>query len=164
MDKNNRIGFIAYKVFIYTLGVFQAILYTPVVLSGVLFIVIIPLLFQNGFTNPLLKFFPNGNYETHEILVVYGKYAFGLSLVIAFTEMIFKKRFSISIKKKIVWLVLLLLAGYGLVLTFFLTKTEVGTFGILAVLIPFFIFSILAVYVSALLGALISYLSRIIDV
>ena len=78
--------------------------------------------------------------------------------------MIFKKRFSISIKKKIVWLVLLLLAGYGLVLTFFLTKTEVGTFGILAVLIPFFIFSILAVYVSALLGALISYLSRIIDV
>ena len=158
---NNQSGFYILKIFTYILGIFQAALYTPIVLSIALFVVIIPRLFQGDLNNPLFRFLPNGHYTTTDILVIYGKYAFGLSLVIAFAEMMWKKRFTISIKKKIVLFGLLLLVGYSLTFIFFVTKTKLTIGDTLIVLVPSFILSFFAVCLSTLVSKFINFLNQI---
>ncbi|MCX6791047.1 MAG: hypothetical protein NTV62_02535 [Candidatus Gribaldobacteria bacterium] len=161
---NDILGFYVLKVFVYLLGIFQAALYTPIVLSFVLFIVIIPMLFQGDLATPLFSLlFGGGAYMVNEndVMAMYGKYAFGFSLIVAFTEIIFKKRLAINLKKKVLGLGLLLLIGYIFTFFFFITKSKFSLGETLLFLIPFFIFSLLAVLLSSLLSKLIRFLNNI---
>ncbi len=159
----NKLSFFILKIFSYALGIFQAVLYTPIVLSISLFIIIIPMLFQSEYINSLFSFFPNGNYTTTNILTLYGKYAFGLSLLIALAETVFRKRVVIEAKKKIILLGLSLLVGYCLTFIFFITKTELTTGNTLIVLIPFFLMSFFAAILNALFTVLTKFVNKHMD-
>lgn len=148
------------KVIVFFFGLLQAVFYTPVVLSFALFIILIPMLFQSGLTNPLFYFLPSGQYEGADILALYGKYAFGLSLLISFAEIVSKKHFTVSIKKKAMLLCLLLLLGYGFVFIFFISKTSLGAGNVLIVLVPAFILNVFAVLLNTLLSAFINFIDR----
>lgn len=114
MNDNQTFRIIAMRVFIFIVGIFQAALYTPFVISLAFFIIFIPVLFQHNLTNPLLSLFPQGEYNTARLLAVYGKYAFVVSLTISFGEMLLKKRFNISLRKKLAFASIVLVIGYGL--------------------------------------------------
>jgi len=160
---NNWSSVYAFKIFIYILGIFRAIIYTPVVLSFIFFIVFIPTLFQSDFANPLFRLVGDGHYTTADILSIYGKYAFAFSLLISLAEIILQKRLTISVKKKMLLVIILLLAGYCFILIFFIVKTELNIASILPFLILAFTFSFFAVLLNALLEMLINLLNQIID-
>lgn len=161
MNDDKKVGLFALKFFIYILGIFQAALYTPVILSGILFVAIISVFFKNGLISPLLIFFHNGYYKSADIMAIYGGYAFGASLTVTFVEMVTRKQFKISIRKKAVLLGTLLLIGYSFVFVFFI-KVGLSVGEIAIILVPLFILSVLSVFLRMCLEFLTNFLNKIL--
>lgn len=149
------------KITLYFFSIIQGILYTPVILSFAFFIIAIPILIQGNNTNTLLRLLPSGNFTDADIITIYGKFAFGASLIIAIAETVFRKQFKISVKKKTLFAGLFLLLGYAAIAGLLIYKANIQTGTALTISLALFIFSALSLFASALLTILTNFISKL---
>ena len=135
--------------------------YIPIVASFALFITIPIIIFGDSFG--LLRFIPDGYYTETDLLVFFGKIAFGFSVVISLAEAVFKRRFIISAKTKIKWLGSLLFVGYSMVFVLLAFKTELTLGEALFFAGLFFIASFVATIVVSLFSAYSNFLGSAVD-
>lgn len=115
-ENKNFLGIAMFKLFIFVLRFFNAIFFTPILLSACFIIFSFVIFLQDK--SPLVGnfvaiFFKDGVYTEKDIVVVYSKYAFFVSLALAFIETILNKKFVLSARKRFFSLLVFFTVGYS---------------------------------------------------
>lgn len=148
------------KIYLFVLGFFNALLYTPIVFSLVFIFLAGLVLIQGNGNSEILRLIPNGSYSGNDVMKYYGIVSLVISAVISLLEIVARKKFVISAKAKILGLGIFFTVGYLILYILFVNRTDLNAGAIIGIILSLYLITISAIIANALLTKFIKWVNK----